>query len=333
MIRVSLCQRNKSRGILTWYVRIFDTETKEIRYESLSTTKKTEAKDLMLAKQASGDFAVKKKSQITLGKVVELYLKDCESRGSNAISLNTISHSLDSIKSLFDTPIEDITKMSLLSAFNESASGFKATTYNNTKTTIRTAFRFAKDVLEVIDSSPADCLKSRKNTQKERDFWTMEQIDRILDATTSKTDRLLFSLMAFAGLRVHEALKLKKEDLKDGYLTVIGKGGKFAKIPISSRLKSELDRAERSFDFDKTRSGLTYSLEVASKKALGSFPGSANLHRFRHSFASNLIRSGVGVKSVQKLMRHSNIQTTLNIYSHLIDEDLVEDIEKMFRNT
>lgn len=217
MIRVSLCQRNKSRGILTWYVRIFDTETKEIRYESLSTTKKTEAKDLMLAKQASGDFAVKKKSQITLGKVVELYLKDCESRGSNAISLKTISHSLDSIKSLFDTPIEDITKMSLLSAFNESASGFKATTYNNTKTTIRTAFRFAKDVLEVIDSSPADCLKSRKNTQKERDFWTLEQIDRILDATKSKTDRLLFSLMAFAGLRVHEALKLKKEDLKDGY--------------------------------------------------------------------------------------------------------------------
>ena len=35
MIRVSLCQRNKSRGILTWYVRIFDTETKDIRYESL----------------------------------------------------------------------------------------------------------------------------------------------------------------------------------------------------------------------------------------------------------------------------------------------------------
>ena len=335
MIRVSLCQRNKSRGILTWYVRIFDTETKEIRYESLGTTRKTEATDLMLSKKSSGDYEIKKKKQITLGEVVELYLKDCESRGSNAVSLATISHSLDSVRPLFRKPIDEITKMELLSTFNERAASFKPSTYNCTKTTVKTVFRFAKDSLEVIESNPADCLKSRRNNAKERDFWTVEQIEMILDKTANPTHRLMFALMAFAGLRLHEALKLKRGDLKDGYVTVIGKGNKFAKIPISSRLKAELDRVKWEFDFSGvSRWSLIAVLRRTARRALGdTFSGSANPHRLRHSFASALIRANVGPKSVQKLLRHSNISTTLNIYSHLLEEDLVTDIEKMFSGT
>ena len=83
MIRVSLCQRNKSRGILTWYARIFDTETKEIRYESLGTTKKTAAHDLMLQKQSDGDFEKKKSDVMTLGRAFELYERSLELRGAN----------------------------------------------------------------------------------------------------------------------------------------------------------------------------------------------------------------------------------------------------------
>lgn len=332
MIRVSLCQRNKARGILTWYVRIFDTETKEIRYESLGTTKKTAATDLMLAKQAAGEFEKKENDSVTLGKVFDMYITDLESRGSNRQTLSTIGHSLDALKSIFGKPIAEVTKKDVMEAFSESAAGFKPSTYNNTKTAIKTAFRFAKDVLEVIDSNPADCLKSRRNNSKERDFWTLEQVDSILDATRDPQYRLMFAFMAFAGLRIHEALKLKMSDLRDGYIFVIGKGQKFAKIPISSRLRSELEKVNNVFDFkDANRWAVDNALKVSARRALGdTFTGTANPHRFRHSFASNLIRAGVGVKSVQKLMRHSTIQTTLNIYSHLIEEDLAEDIEKMF---
>ena len=333
MIRVSLCQRNKSRGILTWYARIFDTETKDIRYESLGTTRKTEATDLMLAKQASGDYAPRStKDCMTLGKAFELYLKDLESRGSNSQTIATIRNFLDCVKSLFGKTVSSITKAELLEAFNSRAASYKPSTYNSAKTAVRTAFRFAKDVLEVIDSNPADCLKSRKNTQKERNFWTVEQIDMILDSTIDRRFRLIFALMAFAGLRVHEAIKMVPNDIKEGFITVVGKGAKFAKIPVSKRLDSEIERAGTGFDFTGiSRDTVGRVLRLTARKALGdSFEGSANPHRFRHSFASNLIRAGVGVKSVQKLMRHSNIQTTLNIYSHIIEEDLVADIEKMF---
>lgn len=331
MKRVSLVQRNKSKKIMTWYARIFDTETKEIRYESLVTTKKTEAFELMCAKRADGDFDRDPKKEITLGKVVELYLKDCESRGSRPHAIACLSNYISKIKPLFQKSIASITKAELVETFNEGVKHYKPSSYNCAKTVIKTVFKFAKNTLEVIDSNPAESLKSRKNNAKERDFWTSEQIDAIIEAATLKNDRLCFSFMAFAGLRIHEAIKVKPDDIRDGFIYVVGKGNKFAKVPISSRLKAEIDRAGGTFDFSGlTESHIRRQLERIAKKALGdTFSGSANPHRLRHSFASNALRAGVGPKSLQKLLRHSNIGTTLNIYSHLIDEDLTNEIEKM----
>ena len=332
MLRVSLCQRNKSKNIFTWYARIFDTETKEIRYESLGTTKKTEAHDLMLAKQAAGEFARDEKSSMKLGKAFELYLSDVESRGSNADTISQLQCGLDKLKELFDRPISSLTKAEIIEVLNRNAAHLKPASYNSTKTIIKTAFKFARDVLEVIQNSPAECLKSRKNMSREREFWTIEQIDKILDSTNDPCTRLAYAFMAFAGLRIHEAVKVVPSDIKDGFLSVIGKGNKYAKIPISSRMKNEIERIGYDFDLSRLTEHTAYMrLRDIAKNSLGNtFSGTAHPHRFRHSFASNLIRAGVNVKSVQKLMRHSNIQTTLNIYSHIIEEDLSADIEKMF---
>lgn len=333
MIRVSLCQRNKARGIFTWYARIFDTETKAIRYESLGTTRKTEAFELMCEKKKSGDYENKFRDMTTLGRVVELYEKDCESRGSNAASVATLHNNLMKLKKLFDRSISDITKMDLVDTLNESTEDCKPSTYNNIKTTVKTVFRYARDILELIVSSPADALKSRKNPSRERDFWTMEQVDAIVRAADTPEYRLCFAFMGYAGLRVHEAVKVRTEDVRDGFLYVVGKGGKFAKIPISSRMREELERYGRNLErYGMTRQEAAYMLKKAARKALGdSFSGSANPHRLRHSFASNALRAGVNPKTLQKLLRHSCITTTLNIYTHLIDEDLTDEIEKMFR--
>jgi len=53
----------------------------------------------------------------------------------------------------------------------------------------------------------------------------------------------------------------------------------------------------------------------------------AYYHRFRHSFASNLLRAGRSIKAVQLLMRHENVTLTLNIYGHLLPSDLEEAAE------
>lgn len=332
MLRVSLCQRNKSKNIFTWYARIFDTETKDIRYESLGTTKKTEAHDLMLAKQAAGDFSRDARSSMKLEKAFELYLSDVESRGSSAATVAQLRRCLHKMDGLMETPIAAITKADVLETFNRNASGMKPVSYNNAKTVIRTAFRFARDVLDVIQTNPADSLKSRKNTSKERDFWTVDEVVRIIEATDDRSVRLAFAFMAYAGLRVHEAIKVKPSDIRDGFLSVVGKGRKFAKVPVSSRMRDEIGLAGINFDLSHlTPHVITGALQRIAKRAIPEgFKGSSNPHRFRHSFASALLKSGISPRSLQKLLRHSNITTTLQIYSHLMDEDLSNDIEKMF---
>lgn len=332
MLRTSLCQRNKARNILTWYARIFDTETKEIRYESLGTTKKTEAHDIMTVKSQNGDFERKnEKESITLEKAFELYIKSLEGKGIKSDTIDNVVTAKNMLSSLLDFPVKDISKKMILETFLESSKNMMAGTHNVKKTIIKSAFKYFVNVLEIIPSNIAEVIPSRKNNPRERDFWTLEQIERILECTKNPQLRLAYSFMAFAGFRIHEALKAKPEDIRDRFVYVLGKGNKYAKVPVSSRLQKELERVGYKWDFSRINEKTTDIIRIAKEAIPEGFLGRANNHRFRHSFASNLIRSGVNIKAVQKLMRHSSINTTLNIYSHLIDDDLHDSIEKMFK--
>ena len=59
---------------------------------------------------------------------------------------------------------------------------------------------------------------------------------------------------------------------------------------------------------------------------------SCTLHQLRHAYASLLCESGVDEKTAQKLMGHSDITTTLRIYTHLRDQHLKisQDIFRSF---
>ena len=52
-------------------------------------------------------------------------------------------------------------------------------------------------------------------------------------------------------------------------------------------------------------------------------------HVARHTFCSNMAKSGVSPKSLQYLMGHSDIGVTLNTYTHLQFEDLDKEMEKV----
>ena len=332
MIRISLCQRNKSQKIMTWYVRIFDTDSGKIRYESLGTAKKSEAFERLAELKSSGKFDRKDEKDVTFKDAFDAYLKHLETRGASHHSIVHASFVLGTMKSVWPLSIRTVDKKTILEAFNESRGGKKASSYNNERTVLKTALKYAMDLYDMDIRNPAEIIKTRKAQQVERDFWTPEQVDRILDNAPNPMYRLVWAMMAFAGLRIHEALKATPEDFRDGYLYVTGKGNKAAKIPVSSRLEKELSMVGFKWDFfgvDRRPD----RLKKAAKRAIpDGFQGEATNHRFRHSFASNLIRAGANIKAVQMLMRHSSIQITLNIYSHLLNRDLKTEIEKMFGN-
>lgn len=56
------------------------------------------------------------------------------------------------------------------------------------------------------------------------------------------------------------------------------------------------------------------------------------MHCFRHNFISECYSAGVDVKKLQKWVGHSDISTTLNIYTHLAQEELenADELNKFY---
>ena len=52
-------------------------------------------------------------------------------------------------------------------------------------------------------------------------------------------------------------------------------------------------------------------------------------HALRHTYATRLFEAGIPPKTVQHLMGHSDIETTMNIYTHVMKEQKIEAIDKL----
>lgn len=49
----------------------------------------------------------------------------------------------------------------------------------------------------------------------------------------------------------------------------------------------------------------------------------------RHTYATRLFENDVPIKTVQALMGHSDIATTMNIYTHVMPEKMTDDVQKL----
>lgn len=329
MATITLVQKNKSKGILTWYARVPDSTKGTVHFFSLGTTSKSSAKLALQERIRERSFDRRiSPSAMTLGEAVEKYEKFQRSKGLKENSISMFLNSIKSLETLFDKPVIEIAKAEIAEAFLASNEDVCAGTYNIRKTVCSMLFQYIVDVLEILPNNPiGKAIPKRKRIKAVRHFWTTEQMDRIIAAAPTPNARLAWSFMAFAGLRRGEVNSLKPDNIHDGYIFVIGKGDKPAKIPVCPRLRREIERRgtwERMYVDNKT---LARYAAIAIPEG---FQGKAHPHRFRHSFGSNLIRAGVNVKVVQKLMRHENIQMTLDIYGHILDTDAEEAISKVY---
>lgn len=323
MLRVSIIQKNKSKGVKTWYARIADPEEGIEVYRSLHTTLKGEAQ--YLAAQALEEFR-HKDVDLTLSRAYAEVVKDRELRGYDSKTMYQYEQAFSMLYTLRDRNIADISPEDLSAIFLEKCSGYKPGTYNARHQYCNAIFSFFVD-REWIQKNPMRKVPKKKTVRNSFPFfWTVEQVNAILDNAQTPEHRVTWALMAFAGLRKDEAAKLRDSDIHDGYIHLIGKGNKMAKVPVSTRLKAELERYGKPLPGFLSKSS---HVKTAAKYAGIDFQGEATNHRFRHSFASNLIRAGADIKSVQLLMRHENVEITLNTYSHLLGADLEKAVDKI----
>ena len=173
-----------------------------------------------------------------------------------------------------------------------------------------------------------------------------QQVDQLLSkislkCPTSKRNMAIFQTMLKAGLRVSEVCNLTPADvnLEKGNIYVqCGKGQKDRMLPIGQCLMNWLKkwdsiRPQQSQYFFCTLQGgqldpryLNQVLERLSVKS-GVFiqdrlkQGPVHCHCLRHTYATDLLRRGLNLPQIQKLMGHASIATT-QVYLYVSDEEL-----------
>ena len=172
---------------------------------------------------------------------------------------------------------------------------------------------------------------------------TREQVMRLLRSIRLRRYRIPIKLIYCAGLRLSECLSLTVHDIfgEEGKLMVRGgKGGRDRMVPLAAQMVEDLRRYWKFHRhplllFPNIGRGACAPAQIAGRmrRATEPMPVSslqrlvvvarreldipdATLHTLRHSFATHLIEAGASLHTVQALLGHKQINTTM-VYLHV----------------
>jgi integrase/recombinase XerD len=157
---------------------------------------------------------------------------------------------------------------------------------------------------------------------------SVDEVARFWASFRTSRDLAIVGLMLLQGLRSQEILDLNRDDLllPEAQIRVRGKGNKIRFLPLAPEAAQLLDHYLRLERPANSSTALFVSLKGPARGARMTPAGLrslfrhhrqtsgvkiANPHRFRHTFASDMVRAGVSLPALMQLMGHANIQTTL----------------------
>lgn len=205
-----------------------------------------------------------------------------------------------------------------------------------------------------VESLPPERIELAKTGARELDLVTHNELDRLLKGPKGESekalrDRAILELFFSTGLRVSELCSLNRDlDLSRDEFSIRGKGQKVrlvflspaAKEAIKAYLKKRKGLDEEALftnvsEINKeSKSGrlTSRSIErIVKKYAIeAGISKKVTPHTLRHAFATDLLRNGADIRSVQMMLGHANVATT-QVYTHVTDSQLKE-VHKKFHN-
>lgn len=263
------------------------------------------------------------------------------------LSSNTLQAYRNDIKKFQDyleengKGITDFNKIDLISYLNHLRDiGNQTPTIARSLSAIRGLCRFM--LLEgIIAEDPVENLSAPRAWRHLIGVLPLEEVFSLMEKPEGKTlslrDRAILELLYSSGLRASEIINLKIDDInfEAGFIGVVGKGSKERVVPLNERAMETIKRylqelrpilLKKKVDGNlfigrggkpMTRQRLWQIIKLYAK----GLSGKVSPHTLRHCFASHLLDGGADLRTLQKMLGHSDISTT-QIYTMVTPERL-----------
>jgi Site-specific recombinase XerD len=328
-------------------------------------TKKT-AKDheSMIKASIKENGYLKKECDKTLNNVYKEW-KEVESKNYALHTIETYSYLFEkyAMNTIGKKRIRDIKYKELQNHFNTLDKG--KSVCENLRKVLRCVFIFAVKN-EYITDNVVQYIKitNKKELAKEKDEYLLhDNYLKIIEVLKQETFRYKALAMAISigyhtGLRISEIFALDKRDIDlDNNMIIINKqmesqkgkkkteykttsflktSSSYDSVPIATQLKKDLiewfeyNPYERVICDSDGYYLCTYNANNWVKNKIKHLDIDFHFHMLRHTFITNLYKNNVDLKTAQKLARHSDIKTTLNVYTHIQENDKTQALFDVF---
>jgi site-specific recombinase XerD len=192
----------------------------------------------------------------------------------------------------------------------------------------------------VLDGNPAEDLPLPKRSKKLPTYLNYEELDALLAASESNSrDHCLLEFIYATGVRVSEALNMRKDSVDLNAKTAMvksGKGDKDRLVIMSPHTAKEISAYLRkrttpsSYLFPSRSGGKLTSRYV--QKMVARYGHKAKIskrvtpHVLRHTFATHMLENNVDIRAIQELLGHNSLATT-QVYTHVTAQRLRRLVE------
>ncbi|HIX82122.1 MAG TPA: site-specific integrase [Candidatus Erysipelatoclostridium merdavium] len=364
-IRKRINKRMKNGYVYEVYINYYDNGIKS-RYSKSGFRTLKEAKNHEAIKCAELEKRgnIQKKCKKTFGQVYQEFLEI----GCGDYQENTIISTKNMYKTFLHKDVSQELIINFNYAFLQNYFNSKAkqglATNKNIKKAINRILDFGVKMgyietnhINLVSVKGIDTTRNENKVISDSDFQLI--IKLLSDKDTFKYQAYRISLIIgyYTGLRISEVLGLEKKDIDFQNNTIsikrklVYKGLRKKEFHTTQRLKSKKSGAiipmalPLKIELQKWFGINPYEIVVCDQNGCYINPNTMgqdikaitnkegihfHYHMLRHTFSTKLVLGNVDVKTTQELMRHSNFNTTMSLYTHINDEHKQEVINTVF---
>ncbi|MCR5737669.1 MAG: tyrosine-type recombinase/integrase [Eubacterium sp.] len=267
-----------------------------------------------------------KKSDISNVEYVKMFLEAKEIEGCSERTIKYYRQTLEHFLKHMETSVRRVTTEELREYLvsYQKINNCSKVTVDNIRRNIMSFFSWLEEENYIL-KSPMRRIHKIKTTKTVKNIITDEEIENIRDSCESLRDLAIVDLLYSTGMRVGEIVNLNIDDInfEERECVVFGKGGKErrvyfdakSKIHLYNYIKSRNDNNKALFvTLNAPHSRLKISgveiriREIGRKLKIDKI----HPHKFRRTMATRAIDKGMPIEQVQKILGHSQIDTTMN---------------------